>query len=454
MSVATPLTGGRSSPASLRVLPAAPEGATTIGGLFVANYPPFPFWSPEALPEVERRLQRPPDPATPLGVYVHIPFCRKRCRFCYYKVYTEQSAAEVNEYVDAVLREVEMTAPLPAFAGRRPRFVYFGGGTPSYLSSSNIDRLMSGLRRALPWDHAEEVTFECEPGTISEAKLRALKEAGVTRLSLGVENFAPEVLTLNGRAHQQRQIYQAYEAARTIGLPQINIDLISGLLGESDEGWADNIRRTIELAPDSVTIYQMEVPGNSTIARELRAAGLSEVPAAPWQQKRAWIHKAFAAFEAAGYRLSSGYTMVRGEDVTFRYRDSLWHGADMLALGVSSFGHLGGVHFQNEKEIESYVARVRAGERPLSRGYALTTDERLVREFILQLKLGVLGGRPFREKFGVDVFERFAVPIAALVSEGLATIEETSEDTRLRLSRDALLQVDTLLPAFYLPHHR
>jgi oxygen-independent coproporphyrinogen-3 oxidase len=447
-------TATRVNPASLQVLPPAPEGATTVGGLFVSNYPPFAYWSGEALAGVEARLQQPPEAGTPLGIYVHVPFCRKRCRFCYYKVYTERSSDEVNAYVDAVLGELSMTAPLPAFAGRRPRFVYFGGGTPSYLSSTNLERLTSGMKRLLPWDEAEEVTFECEPGTITESKLRVLRDAGVTRLSLGVEHFGVEVLALNGRAHQQRQIYSAYEAARNVGLPQINIDLIAGLLGETDEGWADNIRRTIELAPDSVTIYQMEVPANSTIARELRAAGLKEVDAATWEQKRAWTGQAFAALEAVGYKVSSGYTMVKGDGVTFRYRDNLWRGSDMMAVGVSSFGHLGGVHFQNEKDIESYIARVSAGQRPLQRGCLLSKEEQLIRELILQFKLGVIRVGYFEDKFQVDIRQRFATPMGALVAEGLAAWEGSDNDRSLRLSREALLRVDTLLPAFYLPQHR
>lgn len=444
------MTSTTPAPSLLPIVPAAPQGATTVGGLFVSNYPPFQFWSTDGLAAVHARFATPPDTGTPLGVYVHIPFCRKRCRFCYYKVYTERSSDEINDYVDALLYELPMWAAQPAFAGRKPRFVYFGGGTPSYLSSTNLTKLMSGMQTVLPWDEAEEVTFECEPGTISESKLRVLKDAGVTRLSLGVENFAPEILELNGRAHQQKQIYAAYEMARNVGLPQINIDLIAGLLGETDDGWNENIRRTIELQPDSVTIYQMEVPANSIIARELRAAGEVEVPAATWAQKRTWIARAFSALEAVGYKLSSGYTMVRGDHVSFRYRDNLWRGSDMLPIGVSSFGHLGGVHFQNEKEIEGYMARVQAGEMPLVRGYSLTKEERLIREFILQLKLGVVQAQPFRQKFGVDVLTRFAPQLAEIAAQGLGRVDNDA----IHLSRDAILRVDTLLPAFYLPQHR
>lgn len=433
--------------ASLPVLPL--DGRTTVGTYFVSNYPPFSEWSPAALDGVRARLDAPPAPGTPLGVYVHIPFCRKRCRFCYFKVYTERTASEVSAYVEALLVEARLHARRAIAAGRRPRFVYFGGGTPSYLSSAELARLLGGLREVFPWDEAEEVTFECEPGTISEAKLRVLAGEGVTRLSLGVESFDDAVLEENGRAHQQRQVYQAYEITRRVGLPQVNIDLIAGMVGETDAIWDDTVARTIALAPDSVTIYQMELPPNTTIARDVRAGTVAEAPVADWPTKRARVGRAFAAMEAAGYLASSAYTMARPH-ARFRYRDNLWTGADLLPVGVSSFGHLGGVHLQNEKEIEVYLARVAAGEVPLQRGYVLSVEERLVRELILQLKLGRVRHGYFAAKFGVDLRARFAEPLAALAEAGLAVVDEEG----VTLSRAALLRVDGLLPAFYLPAQR
>ena len=125
---------------------------------FVANYPPFQAWSAQALPAVEGAFQTGPRPGTPLGVYVHIPFCRKRCRFCYYKVYTERSASEVSRYVSAIHRELEIQSRTPAIAGRRADFVYFGGGTPSYLSGDELRRLAEGMRAVLPWSEEAEIT--------------------------------------------------------------------------------------------------------------------------------------------------------------------------------------------------------------------------------------------------------------------------------------------------------
>src|SRR5687768_3034980 len=238
---------------------AVPVGDDTgIGSYFVATYPPFSVWTPEAVAsDALPALERPSPGGVPLGLYLHIPFCRKRCHFCYFRVYTDKNAREVADYLDVLVHEWEMYARQPAIAGRPLDFVYFGGGTPSFLSTAQLQSLVGRLSAVVPWAGAEEITFECEPGTLTEGKLAAIRDLGVTRLSLGVENFSDAVLERNGRAHRSPEIFRAYREARSLGFPQINIDLIAGLLGETTENWRDCVRRTVALEPDSVTVYQM-----------------------------------------------------------------------------------------------------------------------------------------------------------------------------------------------------
>jgi len=427
------------------------EKQTTAGNYFVSNYPPFSFWKPENLPDFHAALQRPPAPGHPLGVYLHIPFCRKRCHFCYFKVYTDKDAAAIRNYIDATLKELALYASQPFVGGRHPGFVYFGGGTPSYLSVDQLRHLTDGMKALLPWDQAEEVTFECEPGTLTDHKLRAIREMGVTRLSLGVENFSDHILEINGRAHLSKEIDRSYRFAREIGFPQINIDLIAGMVEETEENWRENISKTIALAPDSVTIYQMEIPYNTTIYRQMKAEGRLTAPVADWDVKRHWVDFAFAQLEQAGYTVASAYTAVKDKPKTrFIYRDRLWAGADLLSLGVASFGHIAGTHYQNFHEFEPYVARVQAGQFPVYRALTPTAEEKLIREFVLQLKLGRSSISYFNRKFATDALQRFAAPIRTLQDWGFLTIE--GDD--LVLNREGLLQVDRLLHEFFLPEHK
>lgn len=419
---------------------------TEPGSYFVANYPPFDRWTEAAVPEVLEAFDGAPTDAS-LGLYLHIPFCRKRCKFCYFRVYTDVSAADVERYSQALAAEAQLAAAKPAIAGRPLKYVYFGGGTPSFLSVRQLERLVAGLHQSFGWDAAEEVTFECEPGTLSEPKVQALKQLGVTRLSLGVENFDDAILEANGRAHLSAEIERSWEWIRRAGFPSTNIDLIAGMVGETTESWQRSVDSALALEPDSLTIYQMELPFNTVFVKSSRDEG-EPTPVADWPLKRAWVDWAFNRFVAAGYAVSSGYTLVRDPDqVHFRYRDMLWEGSDLVALGVASFGHLSGRHYQNKPRWDDYLGAVEAGQLPIYRGLAPSAQELLTRELVLGLKKGVVDTERLAAKFGVNPLAEWASVWQELVSEGY--LEPLQDHSQPRLTRRGLLQVDALLPRFF-----
>lgn len=423
---------------------------TDVGSVFVSNYPPFSFWERDGLERVDAVLAAPPRPDTPLGLYLHIPFCRKRCKFCYFRVFTDKNFDEIGSYLDALVREVELYAERPAVAGRPLRFVYFGGGTPSYIAPKHLVGLVERVRAAIPWEGVEEVTFECEPGTLTESKIEAIREIGVTRLSLGIENFDDEILRENGRAHVSKEIWRCLPWIEAAGFDQLNVDLIAGMVGEHWESWRQTVRKTVDLAPDSVTVYQMELPWNTRFSRGLLDGSLDR-PLADWETKRAWHAYAFEELAKAGYESSSAYTMVRSDKrASFLYRDSVWQGCDLLGMGVSSFSHLSGLHFQNLDGWGEYLATASDGRLPVGRAYATTERQRLTREMILQLKLGRISARDFRRKFGLDILQEFAEPFSRLAAREMLTVD----GDEVRLTSKGLLRVDTLLPAFYAPEHR
>ncbi len=423
---------------------------TQVGSVFVSNYPPYSFWTEDALSAVHEALASPPRPGVPLGLYVHIPFCRKRCKFCYFRVYTDKNASQVEEYITAVNREADLYRSQPALARRAVDFVYFGGGTPSFISVKHLRQLVEGLRQRFDWSQLREFAFECEPGTLTRSKLEAIREIGVTRLSLGVEHFDDRILAENGRAHVSKEIYRVLPWIREMGFPQLNIDLISGLVGESWETWKATIEKALEISPDSVTIYQLELPYN-TVYSKAKLEGDGGPDVADWKTKREWHAYAIDRMQECGYETSSAYTLVKkGSKDPFIYRDSLWEGADLLPLGVSSFGHLSGVHFQNQASWKGYLESVGAGDLPLSRAFKTTVGERLTRELILQLKRGYLALEPLSEKFSVNVKERYRTAFEALQKKHWLEME----DGQVRLTRPGLLRVDQLLPTFYEEKYR
>jgi oxygen-independent coproporphyrinogen-3 oxidase len=429
----------------------SPAAQTEIGSVFVSNYPPYSFWSEERVPEVEKILDTPPTGAADLGLYLHIPFCRKRCKFCYFRVYTDKNSDEIQRYLAALAREVELYSARPRIAARPLKFVYFGGGTPSYISARHLRELVGRLKAALPWEGAEEVAFECEPGTLTQAKLEAIKQIGVTRLSLGVENLNDEILRENGRAHLSKEVYQVAPWIKALEFDQVNVDLIAGMVGETEPSWRDTVQRTLDLDPDSVTVYQMELPFNTVYSKYISAETGQELELADWETKRAWHDYAFAQFEAAGYQVASAYTVVKKDKPgCFAYRDSVWQGTDMMGTGVASFSHVGGMHFQNQTSWGEYMGALEAGKLPLGRAFATTAEERFTREMILQLKFGKIGADYFRRKFSVDILQVFGAAYARLQDEGMLKLSADG----VELTRQGLLRVDQLLPEFYDPKYQ
>ena len=254
------------------------------------------------------------------------------------------------------------------------------------------------MKALLPWDEVEEVTFECEPGTLTDHKLKAIREVGVTRLSLGVENFSDHILEINGRAHSSKEIWRAYGYARDLGFPQINIDLIAGMVEETEENWRDCIRKTIELSPDSVTIYQMEIPYNTTIYKEMKAGG---------QARRAGRRLGAEARLGRRRFRRAGKSWLYGRQ---RLHRGEGQSENALCLSRQALGRRGSPrawrgqlrpHRRNTLSKPPRLRTVRqCGERgpmPVYRALTPTEDERLIREFVLQLKLG-RSHRIFREK--------------------------------------------------------
>jgi len=436
---------------------------TEAGSVFVSNYPPYSFWSNDKVGDALRVLNSLPAQAgeplagppagragNTLGLYLHIPFCRKRCKFCYFKVYTDKNSSQIGGYVDALAKEVELYSRLSAVKGRKLKFVYFGGGTPSYVSVSHLKKLVKRVKAAIPWEGAEEVTFECEPGTLSQSKLEAIRNTGVTRLSLGVENFNDFILEENGRAHLSKEIFEVMPWINDLKFDQLNIDLIAGMVGETWETWRDNVKQTIDLDPDSVTIYQMELPYN-TVYTQLLSDGKIDIPVANWQAKREWHDYAFNELAAAGYEISSAYTMVKSKSHgRFVYRDSVWRGTDMLGTGVAAFGHMSGVHIQNTPSWDDYLTMIGSGRLPVSRAFVTTPAERVTREMILQLKLGGIRPPYFKEKFDVDILQKFPGAFEKLKDEGMLTYSPE----QVQLTRAGFLRVDQLLPEFYQEKYR
>jgi oxygen-independent coproporphyrinogen-3 oxidase len=223
------------------------------------------------------------------------------------------------------------------------------------------------------------------------------------------------------------------------------------MVGETWDNWKDSVRRTVELSPDSVTIYQMELPFNTVYSKDILGNHV-EIPVADWPTKRAWVDYAFDELAAAGYHISSAYTMVKSPDkVNFSYRDNLWRGSDLLSTGIASFGHVSGIHYQNLPDWGGYIGSLlEENKLPLARAMRPTQHQLLIREMILQLKKGYLDADYFRQKFGAEIVDQWRGQWQTYADQGMLTID----GDRIELTRKGLLHADALLPAFFEPEHQ
>ncbi len=428
-----------------------------VGNYFVSTYPPFSCWKSDHVDEVQRVLDAPRDinAEAPLGLYVHVPFCAERCDYCYYRSYAQPTHWQTDRYIAALLAELAIYGASPAVAGRPLDFAYFGGGTPSLLTARQIQRLLDGVHSIFSLSGAREVTFECAPQTATVDRLAVLRDAGVTRISVGVQQLDDKVLAKSGRIHRVDQVRRAYAQIKPFGFAVVNLDLMVGLVGETDDSFFTSLDRIIEMRPMSVTIYLLEIPPNTPLFQALRDHATGDRPLdnppASWDVKRGRLARAFERLEQHGYTVRSAYAAVRDAKLgRFIYQEAQYHGADLLGAGVSSFSYLGGAHYQNHASLEAYLESLSRGQLPHARACLLSEEERMVREFILQLKLGSAGAKYFRDRFGVCLEQRFETPLTEFAERGYLRVDRDA----VTLTRDGLLRVDRLIPAFYLPQHR
>jgi len=289
-------------------------------------------------------------------LYIHIPFCPKLCPYCCF--YVEEGSKNKNRaFLDALLQELEVQAQTREIL---PRTLYFGGGTPTSLLADQLEYLLAGLHKRLPLQRLQEWTVEANPATVRPEKARLLKEAGVNRISLGVQSWDDTTLKTLGRVHSSAQARATVDTLRAAGLEALNIDLMFSVPGQSLEQWEADLQTTLSLAPSHVSAYCLTYEEDTEYFRKLTAG----------QFKQDEGHDA-RLFEVTMDRLSqAGYRQYEISNHARPGCESLhniacWEGREYLGLGPSAFSTLQGERTQNVCDTSEYVRRVAAGTSPL-----------------------------------------------------------------------------------------
>jgi len=374
-------------------------------------------------------------PVRELGVYVHIPFCARKCAYCHFAIDPRRpDDKRRTRYLDALHHEIA------SGQGGRADTLYFGGGTPSLLAPSEIGALVREVRERYDVSEGAEITLEANPCDLDEAGLAAERAAGVNRLSLGVQSFDDEVLKDMFRDHTGEDAVVASRSARRAGFANISLDLILGWPGETPERFRYSLDRLIELEPDHVSVYVLETDGKTVVAHHEKRGTLRLPDDDLVADLFLETEDRLAAAGLHAYEISN----FARPGFESRHNLKYWDDGPFHAFGMSAHGFEDGVRYWNEPTYGAYCeamesrGHARAGERRLS------FDDRVVEAVMtgLRVRRGI-DRTAFRERHGVDVMERFGHDLQPSVDAGLLWVDDTS----VRLTRRGVLMSSEVLSA-------
>ena len=327
------------------------------------------------------RQQAERDGLRPLGLYLHVPFCRTRCAFCnfYLQVYRPDRA---ERFLTALRKELALYANQANLSGRPLSSIYFGGGTPTVLSADQLCDLLATIRRTFTLQSDIEITVEAHPDTVSDRMLTRLREAGATRLSLGAESLNDAELISIGRPSLAGNILRAVQWARAAGFDDLNLDLMYGLPGQSMESWQQTLAGVVSLQPDHVSCYALTIEPETALAQAIEA-GATKQPDPEMQT--AMEQAAERILERAGY---DRYEISNYARPGHRCRHNLlyWQAGDYLGLGPSAQSYMDGCRFGNLADLSGYEARLNEGLLPLDHREVLPPDRQTREALVFGLR--------------------------------------------------------------------
>lgn len=404
------------------------------------SYPPATAWTDQVdqnlLIDALADLRKKPA-GTPTSVYVHLPFCPSQCWFCACNVLITPRTDLQDPYLDAVEKELALLSKhLPQ--GNPVVQLHWGGGSPSFLTPTQMRRLMMLLRRTFEFDPASEIALEVDPRVTSDDHLATLRELGFNRLSMGVQDVDDEVQEAIHR-HQSLELTSKFvDRCRAHGFTSLNVDLIYGLPAQTEKSFEHTLQSVMDIGPDRVALYSYaHVPWLKPSQRRIDEARI------PGPELRFSLFRmALDRFGAAGYLDIGLDHFARPDDELAKARiDGTLHrnfmgyttrsGAELIGVGLSSIGQVAGRFIQNEKKLKSYYQMIEEGRLPVTRGYLMTPDDLIRQELIQNLMCqGSIDKRALESKFGIEFDSYFA--------ESLQKLAPYAGDGLVDLGKDAV----------------
>ncbi len=378
---------------------------------------------------------------SPLGVYLHVPFCSVRCGYCDFNTYTltelgdgRTPGASIDTFADAALAELDIAARVLGQRSKPVETVFVGGGTPTMLPAADLVRVLYGIRDRFGLADGAEVTTEANPDSVTAASLATLAAGGFTRVSLGMQSSEPHVLAVLDRTHNPDNVARAVSGAREAGL-QVSLDLIYGTPGESVSDWRRSLDAAVALEPDHISAYALVVEDGTKLAAQVRRG---VVPAPEDDDEAAKYELADEVLTAAGFGWYEVSNWAREDRFRCRHNEAYWSGGSWWGIGPGAHSHVGGVRWWNVKHPTAYAGRLAAGRSPAAAREVLTSEQRHDEWVLLGVRL--VDGLPVE---GLHREGRAAV--AGLIGEELVDGQAALRDNRIRLTRRGRLLADTVV---------
>lgn len=333
------------------------------------------------------------------GIYIHIPFCRKKCLYCDFYSEPCDDARLRAEYTKALIGEINYYGQKYS-KNLKADTIFFGGGTPSLMESELIDSIIKALKKAFSITEDAEITMECNPATLDNEKLRGYKAAGVNRLSIGSQSFDEEVLSGLGRIHSAKDIETTVKAAREAGFDNISLDLMFAVPKQTMAKWKDSLEKTLNLKPEHLSFYSLEIAEGTPFGKMHEEGTLEETSI---EEDRKMYHYALERIKAAGYNhYEISNACLPGREA--RHNLKYWNLSDYLGLGPSAHSYIGGERHSNSADLRRYIEA--GGVDCIEESYINDLEDDAVEYTFtaLRTKEGV-SFKVFREKFGKEFWD-------------------------------------------------
>lgn len=323
-----------------------------------------------------------PRPLPPLSLYVHLPWCVKKCPYCDFNSHGLKGPLPEAAYVDALLRDLDQD--LPRVEGRTVETVFFGGGTPTLLPAGDLKAILKTIRDEFGLDAAAEITTEANPESVDEKYLVELAEGGFNRISFGMQSARKHVLEVLERGHTPGRPEQCVRWAYDAGFEQVNLDLIYGTPGETDDDWRASLEAVIGAYPDHVSAYSLIVEDGTRLAARIRRGELPNIDDDVHADRYVIADEMLSA---AGYRWYEVSNWAVSDDAHCRHNLLYWNGADWWGVGPGAHSHVAGTRWWNVKHPAAYAQRIAAGQSPGHARELLGGEDRRIERILLELRL-------------------------------------------------------------------